>query len=168
MEYSRIRSSVDKHLILCGIAWIVSLLEQAEREEIMIILPQAAVGIVILFIVMRPICNPEGLRSISARMRFYIGFALGLSILHGTVAHFQDRDEEVPIIIPRLSFLVAFPTFTVLMYAAASFRKDKLVFSKTLGGSGQAPMELVVPGSNNRWLSANSNAYYDLDEDEML
>lgn len=101
-------------------------------------------------------------------MRFYIGLALGLSILHGEIAHFQISNGEVPIILPRLSFLIALPTCTVLMYAAASFRKDKLVFSKTLGGSGQAPMELVVPGSNDQWLSGNNNAYYDLDEDEML
>lgn len=142
------------------------MLEQIERAGIILILVQSALAIAILFIIMRPICKPEGLRSISARMRFYIGLALGLSVLHGRVAHFIDG--VVPIIIPRLSFLVALPICTVLMYAAAGFRKDKLVFSKTLGGSGQAPMELVVPGSNDRWVSDNNNAYYDLDEDEML
>lgn len=100
-------------------------------------------------------------------MRFYIGLALGLSILHGRIAHFEIGDEEDPLILPRLSFLIALPTCTALMYAAAGIRKDKFVFSKTLGGSGQAPMELVVPGSNNQWLSGNNNAYYDLDEEEI-
>lgn len=167
MEYYRIRLSVGKHLSLCAITWITSLLlEQTKRAEI--ILFQTAVVIVILSIFMRPICKPEGLRSISARMRFYFGLALGLGIFHGRIADFKIGGEEIPIVLPRLSFLVALPACTVLMYAAARLRRDKFVFSKTLGGSGQAPMELVVPGSNNQWSSGNNNAYYDLDEDEVL
>lgn len=141
---------------------MISWVEDSRKDEIAF--SQTTVGLAISLIFMRPICKTEGPRSLSARMHFYIGLALGLTLFHGRVAHIGD----FPLIIPRLSFLVALPTCTALIYAVASFRKDRLVFSKTLGGSGQAPMELVVPGSNNQGLSGNDNAYYDLDEEDEV
>ncbi|KAH6656261.1 hypothetical protein BKA67DRAFT_672015 [Truncatella angustata] len=161
------RRAVPVVLIALMVATTVSLLVQPERFSWALLVQQFLV-LVVLSCLMYPICKSDGFRSVSARIRVYLGLTVAVCLFSGEIDYWQlDGETRVSFICPRFSLAMPPLALTTVIYAVALMRGDDFVLSKTLAGrqfTPAAPMNLYVSGGDNRLPSGRDEVYRDMED----